>query len=82
MAESDGIVQVGEVPVVIRRVSVVSEDFTQAQVSARDEALREVDLWVSERIERAPRFTDTRPLTELRTFLADKIREAASGAST
>jgi len=77
--ETEGILQVGEVPVVIRRDSAVEADHSQAVRSGRqsafEDALRYVDLAQSS----APPFTDLRPYADLRTFLLDKIRETANG---
>lgn len=76
--ETDGIVQLGEVPVVVRRESEHAADHTEAVKAARIEALREMEAFVTECEERTPRFEDTRPYRYLRTWIADRIRDAAA----
>lgn len=75
--ETEGILQVGEVPVIVRRDSRSLEDHNQAFRSGADGAYREVLAFVTDRLERAAPYTDTRPLSEMVIFLTDKIQEAS-----
>jgi hypothetical protein len=76
--ETDGIAQVGEVPVVLRRMSEHEADHTEARKSARIEALREVGDFVQMRLDAAGPYDDVRPWVEMRIWIADRIRDAAA----
>lgn len=75
MAETDGILLVGEISVVRRRDSPREENHDQAWRSGRESAFREVQAFVGDRLLHAGPFDDTRPLTELETFLIDRLTE-------
>jgi hypothetical protein len=80
--ETEGILQVGEVPIIVRRDSRSVEDHTQAFRSGADGAYRKALSYVLERIASAPPYTDTRALTDMVVFLTDNIEEVASSART
>jgi hypothetical protein len=74
--EYDGVVAVGEVPVIIRRDSVAEFDHAEAKRAGRGEALAEVAVYVADRIRMAGAYDDVRALEDLQTHLADMIRQA------
>jgi hypothetical protein len=80
-SETHGIRAIGEVPVVIRRDSVVEADHSQAYRSGREAAFQEVLAYARQQHERTGRYDDTRPWIEIRLFLTDKIKETADGAT-
>lgn len=49
-------------------------DWSVVRAAAKTEAYRDILAEVEERLKTAPPFTDTRPLTDLRILLADRIR--------
>lgn len=58
-----------------RRDSPREENHDQAWRSGRESALREVQQYVGDRLKQAGPFDDTRPLTDLETFLLDRLTE-------
>lgn len=74
VAEADGILQVGEVPVVIRRDSSVEENHDQAYRSGAENAYRRTLVYVEDRIRMAGRYDDVRPLQDLVVWLTDSIQ--------
>lgn len=78
--EYDGIVQVGEVPVVIRRDSPVEADHDQAYRSGAEAAFRQVFQFVDMAERNSPPFTDLRPYANLKTFVSDRITELGQAA--
>jgi hypothetical protein len=72
--ETDGILQVGEVPVIVRRDSPREENHQEAHRSGRESALREMLVFINESEAAAPPFTDLRPYANLRTWVTDKMR--------
>ena len=79
--ETDGIVQVGEVPVIIRRDSPSEVDFSQTERSAREGALKEMLAFVEETERTSPPYTDIRPYAIMRTWVLDRIQETVNGAT-
>jgi hypothetical protein len=77
--EYDGIMQVGEVPVIIRRDSAVAEDFSQAYRSGGEHAYRDALERTEELLRHAEPYTDTRSLIELKAFLIDRIGTVYNG---
>lgn len=80
--ETEGILQVGEVSVIVRRDSPREADHSQAFRSGAERAYRDALLYVAERIEKAPPYTDTRALSDMIVFLTDRIQEVAADART
>lgn len=74
-SEYDGIVQVGEVPVVIRRDSPVESEHDQAYRSGAEAAFRQVFQFVDMAERSSPAYTDLRPYANLKTFVSDRITE-------
>lgn len=74
MAEYDGILRIGEVPVVIRRDRVVESDHAQAYRSGAVAALTDVAAYVTRCLAAAGPYDDTRSLLDLQMYLADRIR--------
>lgn len=73
--ERDGILQAGEVPVIIRRDSPRAADFSQARRSGAEAAYKDVLTYLDIAESTCPPYTDTRPYGDMRTFCQDKIRE-------
>jgi hypothetical protein len=78
--ERDGVLQVGEVPVIRRRDRVIFETHSQAWRSGREDAYGEALAYVLERHAAAGPYDDTRSWSEMETFLRDRIKE--NGATT
>jgi hypothetical protein len=78
--ETEGIIQVGELPVIRRRERAIFEDHSQALRSGREQAFNETLAFVIERNAEAGPYDDTRPWSEMVTFLTDRIRD--NGATT
>lgn len=72
--ETDGVLQVGEVPVIVRRASPVEADHSEARRGGRDSAFRETLAFIDRAEATAPPYTDTRPWAALRIFLNDQIQ--------
>lgn len=75
-SERHGVLNVGDVPLVIRRDAFVEIDHSQAVRSAKEAAYREMLVYVKKRYEETPAYEDTRPWIEMRLLLSDKIKEA------
>ena len=76
MAEdTDGILRVGEVPVVRRRDPLVEIDHAEALRSGRIAAYEDAVGFAQGLLSRLGRYEDTRPLQQLIDYLADKIRQ-------
>ena len=78
--ETDGILRIGEVPVIRRRDRIVFNDHAQAIRSAREAAFGEVLAYVLKCHAATPKYEDTRPWMNLEIFLRDRIRD--NGATT
>jgi hypothetical protein len=78
--ETDGILVVGEVPSIIRRQRINEENHDQAWRSGRESAFGETLAYVEQRFRAAGAYDDTRPWTEMTTFLQDRIRENGTQA--
>ena len=72
--ETDGVLQVGDIPVVVRRDSPSATDHSQAWRSGAEKAYKDVLTYLDLAEESCPPYTDTRPYAELRAFCNDKIR--------
>lgn len=80
--ERDGVLQVGEIPVVIRRDRSLETDYNQTYRSGRESAFRETLAYVEEQHSRTPAYENTLPWREMRVFLTDRIRECNPNGST
>ncbi len=78
--ERDGIVQVGEIPVIRRRDRFVEDGHSQAFRSGREAALGDMLEYATGRLASTGRYEDTRPWSEMIIFIRDRIRD--NGAST
>jgi hypothetical protein len=78
--ETEGILQVGELAIVRRRERIVEADHAQAFRSGRGKAFDEMLAYALDRFRKAGPYDDTRPWTEMVTFLRDRIRD--NGATT
>jgi hypothetical protein len=72
--EYDGVVAVGEVPVIIRRDSPREADFSNAAKKAAFDAYTDVAEYIEARIAAIPRYEDPTPLKDLLQFVADRLR--------
>jgi hypothetical protein len=79
--EREGILQVGELPVIRRRTSVQDVDISQALRSAREGELGAALAFVLERRAAIRPYEDYRPWDEMTLYLQDRIRENANGAT-
>lgn len=77
---TEGVQQVGELNTRLFREAMVEIDFDNAQRAARVQILSELELWAEEQLRSAHPYDDTRSLTNLQTWLADKIRAVHSAA--
>jgi hypothetical protein len=75
MAERDGILAVGAVTVIRRRDSEVEENYTEALRAGAVRAFQEASLQAQGLLASSPPYSDTRPIEEMITWLADKIRQ-------
>lgn len=73
--ERQGILRVGEVPVIRRRDRIVFEDHEQARRSGAEKALQESLAFALAGLAATPAYEDTRPWSEMITNLQDRIRE-------
>lgn len=79
--EREGILQVGELPVIRRRSSVQDVDISQALRSAREKELNAALAFVLEQRAAIGRYDDPRPWDHMTLYLQDRIRENANGAT-
>lgn len=77
--ETDGIQQVGEIAVVVRRDSSSVVDPEQAYRSGATAAYSTIARWAVERAAAFGPYEGTGILTELQELLADRIREVNDG---
>lgn len=73
--ETEGILRIGEVPVIRRRDRPIPTDHSQAKRSGREAAFGEVLAFAIKRLGAVAPYEDTRPWSEMITFLQDRIRE-------
>lgn len=73
--ETEGILQVGEIPVIRRRDRFFEPDHSQALRSGREKAFHEALAFVLQRAATTGPYDDTRPWSEMMTFLRDRIRD-------
>jgi hypothetical protein len=73
--EREGILQIGELPVVRRRERIVFEDHAQAYRSGREDAFQAALVFVLQQHAATPAYEDTRPWSQMTTFLRDRIME-------
>jgi len=74
--ETDGILRVGEVPVVSRRDVLVELDHKEALRAGRREAYEDAVVFAQGMLAQQGAYDDTRPLQQMIDYLADKIRQA------
>jgi hypothetical protein len=72
--ETEGILQVGEIPVIRRRDRIVFQDHSQAERSGAERAYQETLAHVLEQQAAAGPYDDTRPWSNMIIFLQDRIR--------
>lgn len=73
--ERDGILTVGEVPVIVRRDSYHEADHTAAVRGGRVSAFTETAEFAKGLLAALPRYENPLLLQQMLTFLGDKIRE-------
>lgn len=77
MEEMNGVLRLGEVPVVARKNALGAEDHAQAYRSGATDAYQSVADWAAQRMAELPQYEDTGLLAELQGYLADRVREAS-----
>jgi hypothetical protein len=73
--ETEGILQVGELPVIRRRERVISGDHSQAFRSGAEKAYGEMLEYANAKLAAVPPYEDTRPWGEMILFLRDRIKD-------
>lgn len=76
--ETEGILRVGEVPLLRRRDRITFEDHAQAYRSGRESAFGEMLAYVLAAEAQVPAYEDTRPWSNMARFLRDRIRDNGS----
>ena len=79
--DSTGVLLTGEIESRVMREARVEEDYTNAWIAGATAALTQVGQFAQARIEAAGPYDDIRALVELRSWVADKIREVHSTAT-